>query len=110
VDTPEVIVREFEGVRPFERGDADALGIHLVEDAADCAVFTARVHRLKDDEETLFAFGVDECLEFVDLAGELLHEFFAFFFIDGKKALVGRGNRREVDFRGGLDAERVVLK
>ena len=110
MDTPEVIVREFEGARPFEGGDADALGIHLVEDAADRAVLAAGVHRLKDDEEALFALGVEERLEFVDLFGELFHEFFALFFVDGEKALVGRGDRGEIDLRAGADAERVVLK
>ena len=104
VDAPEVVMGEFQLAGALEGGNPNALGIHLLKNATDRAVFSAGIHCLENDEKAMFALGIKLLLENVDLVVELFEEILAYGLGDREDFFVSGGKTGQVHFLSGLDS------
>lgn len=81
VDAPEEVVCEFFFGWFFEGFDLDAQWVDAFEDRSDSAVFAGGIHALEEDEQAVFALGVEHALAFFDLFEEAGGFVFGFVFI-----------------------------
>ena len=75
MNSPKKVVPKLNRSRYFERGDARGLGIHELQEVSNCAVFSARVSTLQDNEERCLPCGEHQFLQFGDSCGELFELF-----------------------------------
>lgn len=66
-------MRQFDGSRPLEVGDADALRIDGREDVIDGAILAAGIHALQDHQHLVLVAGVEHLLLQADLGCQALH-------------------------------------
>ena len=104
VDAPEIVVGKFQLAGSLEGGNPNALGIHLLKNAADRAVFSAGIHCLENDEKAMFALRIKLLLEDVDLVVKLLEEILALELGDREHFFVSGRKTGQVHFLSGSDS------
>jgi len=89
VDAPQVVAGQLRRRRRLERYDADPLGIHPLEDAADDAVLARGVHALEDDEQAVAPLGVEHLLQLHQVVAQLVQPLLGFRLAVLEAPLVG---------------------
>lgn len=80
--SPEEIMAELFCRRRLERSYRYPLGIQVAEYIPDHSVFSAGVHTLDHDQQGMFAFGIKQVLQFIQLSNDLLCFLFDLFFVE----------------------------